>query len=89
MGTMVILLVIYDGVCVCIFKVYSPVFKGYTQHAFVYDIHISQLDKSKLCVSIISNRSYAPIYVLEGKDRKRKAELKNMLRKLFDDTCIV
>ena len=36
MGTMVILLVIDDGVYVCICKVYSSVFKEYTSYKFFY-----------------------------------------------------
>ena len=86
---MVILLVIDDGVQVCICKVYYSVFKEYTQHAFFYDSHFSQLEKSECCGAIVDNISYAPICVLDEKDRKRKTALKNMLRKFFDGTCIV
>ena len=39
--------------------------------------------------AIIDNRTYAPICVLEKKDRSNKDTLKNMLRKLFEVTCIV
>ena len=35
------------------------------------------------------NRTYAPICILEGKYRKSKATLKNMLRDFFEGTCIV
>ena len=89
MGTMGILLVVYDGVYVCICKVYYSVLQSYKQHAFVYDNNFSQLEKSDLCGAIIDNRSYAPIYVPEEKDRKSNTALKNMLRKLFEVTFIV
>ena len=41
-------------------------------------------DNSECCSAIIDNRSYAPICVLEEKDRKIKYALNNMLRKFFD-----
>ena len=41
-----VLLVIYDDVYVCIYKVYSSVFKEYISHAFVYDGNFSLLEKS-------------------------------------------
>ena len=41
MGAMGILLVIDDGVYVCICTVYSSIFKEVTQHAFVYDSKFS------------------------------------------------
>ena len=89
MGNMGILLEIYDGVYVCICKLYSSVFKEYTQHAFIYDSHISLLDKIGCCGAIIDNISYAPICVLEVKDIKSKISLKNMLSKFFKGTFIV
>ena len=64
-------------------------FEKVTQHAFVYDINFSTKEKSKLRGAIIDNRSYAPIFVLEEKDRKSKSALNNMLRKLFGVNCIV
>ena len=79
-GTMGILLVIYDSFYVCICTVYSSVLKIVTQHEFIYDGHFAAKDNSKWCGTIIDNRSYAPICVLEGKDIKIKAALKNMLR---------
>ena len=84
-----ILLVIDDGVYVCIYIVYSCVFKEYAQHAFVYDSHFSTLDNSECCGAIIGKRSYAPICVLDGKYTKIKSALNNMLNKLFDGNCIV
>ena len=60
-----------------------------TKHAFVYDSNFSTKEKSKLCGAIIDNISYAPICILEEKDRKSKAELKNMLRKFFGGNFIV
>ena len=47
MGHMGILQVIDDGVCVCIYIIYSSIFKEYTQHIFVYDSNFSTLDKSE------------------------------------------
>ena len=87
-GTMVILMVIDDGVYLCICKVYSSVFKEYTQHAFIYDIHFLQWYNSVWCGAIIDNRSYATISVLEEKDRKSKTALNNMLMKFFEDMFI-
>ena len=89
MINMGILLVIYDGVYACICKVYSSVFTQYTKHTFVYDSHFSTLEKSECCGEIIDRRSYAPICLLEGKDRNIKYALKNILRKFFDGTFIV
>ena len=89
MGAMGILLIIYDGVYVCICNVYSSVLKKVTQHAFVYDSHFSTKYNSKFCGATIDNISYAPTCVLEEKDRKSKAELKNMLRKFFGGNFIV
>ena len=89
MGVMVILLVLDDGVYVCICTVYSSVFKEYQQHAFVYNSHLSALDKSECFGAIIDNIAYAPTCVMEEKDRKTEAALNNMLRKLFDGNCIV
>ena len=89
MGTMGILLIIDDGVYVLICNVYSSVLKKFTQHSFVYDSHFSTKDKSKCCDATIDNISYAPIYILEGKYRKSKDSLKNILRKFFDGNCIM
>ena len=89
MGAMRILLVIDDGVYVCICTVYYSVFKEVTQHAFIYDSHFSKKWKSEFCGSIIDNRSYAPICVLEEKYRKIKGAPNNMLKKFFDRNCIV
>ena len=89
MGAMGILLIIDDGVYVCICTVYSYVFKKVSQHAFVYDSHFSTKYKSEWCGAIIENISYAPICVLEGKDRKSKGALNNMLGKFFDGDGIV
>ena len=75
-----ILLVIDDGVYVCICKVYSYVLKEYKSHAFIYDSHFSQLERSECCGAIIDNRSYAPIYVLYERDRKTQSTLNNMFR---------
>ena len=86
---MLILLVIYDGVYVCICTVYSSVFKEVTQHAFVYESHFSTKENSERCCSIIYNRSYETIYLLEEKDRKSKGALKNMLKTLLYGNCIV
>ena len=70
MDTMGILLVIYYCVYVCICKVFSSVFKKYTQHAFVYDSHFSPLEQSECCGTTIDNLSYAPVCVLEAKYSK-------------------
>ena len=89
MGAMGILLVIDDGVYVCICTVYTYFFKEDTQHAFVYDGHFSTKYNSACCGAIIDNRSYSPICVMEVKYIKIKHILKNMLRDIFEGTCIV
>ena len=63
--------------------------KQFTQNEFVYDSHFLKKQKSECCGAIIDNISYAPISVLEGKDRKRKHTLNNMLRNSFEGTRIV
>ena len=65
MGTMRILQVIYYGVYAFICRVYLDVFKKYTSHVFVYDIHFALLYKSECCDAIVDNRSYAHMCVLE------------------------
>ena len=67
MGTMGILLLIDDGVYVCICRFYSDVYGKYTPHAFVYDSHFVQLYNIECCGAIIDNRSVAPISVLKKK----------------------
>ena len=67
----------------------SLFFKEVTQHAFVYDSHFSTKERSELCCSIIDIRINSPICELEGNHKKSKGTLKNMLRKLFDENCIV
>ena len=89
MGTMVIIPVIDDGVYVCICKVFSSFFKKHTQHTFVYDSHFSPSENSECCGAIIDHISYAPIFVLEEKDRKSQTSLKKMVMKFFDGSCIV
>ena len=51
----------------------------YSSHAFVYDSNFAQLYKSEYCGAIIDNRYYAPICVLEEKDRKRQYAFKMCL----------
>ena len=75
MGNLGILLKIDDGVYVCICTVYTAILKHFTQHAFFHDSHFSTKYKSECCGEIIDNRSYAPICVLEEKDRKSKNTL--------------
>ena len=82
-------LVFDGGVYVCICKVYSGVSKEYTSHAFVYDSDFSQLEKSECCGSIIDNRSYVTIFVLEDKDIRGENALNNMLMNWFKGICIV
>ena len=83
MGPLGILMRTDDGVQVCNCTVYSYALKQYTKHAFVYDSYFSTKENSAFRGAIIDNRTYAPICVLEEKDRKSKATLKNMLRNLF------
>ena len=64
-------------------------FEKFTQHAFVNDSHFSIKDKNECCGPIVDHISYAPICVMEGNYRKRKAALKYMIRKFFGGKCIV
>ena len=89
MGDMRIILLIDNVVYVCICRIYSDVFKEYSSHEFICDRHFSQLENSECCGAIIDNKSYAPICVLEEKDRKIQFSLNNMLRVLFEGSCIV
>ena len=61
-----------DGVYVCNCTVDSYVLKHHTKHAFVYDSHFSTTEKSLCRGAIIDNRTYSPIYVLEGSIEKAK-----------------
>ena len=64
MGAMGILLIIDDGVYVCIYTVSYYVFKEVTQHTLVYDSHFWTKEKSECFVALINNISYAPIRLL-------------------------
>ena len=88
-GTLGILLIIDDGVYVCICTVYPEILKQHTQHAIFYDSYFSTKVKSACRGAIIDNITYAPICVLEKKDRIIKDTLKNMLWNLFQGTCVV
>ena len=68
MGPMVILLIINDGVYVCICSVYSKIMKEHTKQAFVHESYFSTKVKSAFRGAIIDNRRYAPICVMEEKD---------------------
>ena len=89
MGPLRILLRINDGVYVCICSIYSNILKQWTQHTFVYDSYFTKKLKSAFHGAIINNRRYAPICVMEEKDRETKNKLKIMIRKFFVGTCIV
>ena len=56
MGPMATLLLIDDGIYVCICTVYSSVFKEVIQHTFVYESRFSTKEKSECCGAIIDNR---------------------------------
>ena len=89
MVTLGILMRIKDGVYVCICSVYSNILKEYTHHAFVYDSYYTETGNNACQGAIIDNRRYAPICVLEEKDRKTKQKLKIVLRNFFEGTCSV
>ena len=86
MGTLGILMRINDGVYVRICSVYSNILKECTQHAFVYASYFTTTGNSACQGEIIYNRRYAPIYVLEEKDRTKITKLKIMLRNFFEGT---
>ena len=69
MGCLKIFERINYGVYVFICYVYSNILKEFTQHAFVYDSYFTTKVKSSCQGAIIDNIRYAPICVLEGKDR--------------------
>ena len=46
MGTLVILLIIDDGVYVCICTIYTEILKQFTKHTFFCDGHFSTKEKS-------------------------------------------
>ena len=68
---------------------YIQMFQRYTSHVFFYDSYFLQLDKSECCGVIINNIYYASICVLEEKYKISKTTLNNVLRKLFEGSCIV
>ena len=80
---------INDGVYVCMCYVYSTISKEHTAHAFVYDSYFRRTGNNGCQGAIIDNRRYAPICVLEKKDRESTSKLKNMLRNLFEGKCKV
>ena len=86
--TMGILMIIDDGVYVCICTVYYNFLKQHTQHAFVYASYFSTKVNIACRGTIINNRTYATICVLEGKKWSNKDKLMNMLTKLFEGTWI-
>ena len=61
---------------------------SYTTHICLWQSFSTEYN-SECCGTIIDNRSYAPVYGLEGKYRKNKYAMKNMLRRFFDGICIV
>ena len=89
MSSLRILKKIDDGVYVCNCTVYSYALKQHTQHAFFNDSFFSTTEKSACCGAIIDNITYAPICVMEIKYRTSKHTLKNILRDVFEGTCIV
>ena len=67
MGPLGNLIRINDDVYVCICSVYSKILKQWTQHAFVYDSYFTKKVNSACLGSILDNRRYSPISVLEEK----------------------
>ena len=89
MGTLGILMRIYDGVYVCICSVYSKILMEYTEHAFVYDSYFTTTGNNGFQGAIIDNRRHAPICVLKKKYKETPNKLKIMLRNFFEGTCSV
>ena len=71
-GVSCILIIVNDGVYICICNVKSDEYKCWTKHAFVYDSHFKPLHHSKCFRDLIDNISDATICVLEDKDRATK-----------------
>ena len=76
MGTLGILMIINDGVYVCICSVYSNILKEFTQHAFVYDSYFTTAGNNWCQGAIIDNRRHAPICVLVKKERETTKKLR-------------
>ena len=61
----------------------------YEKRAFFFDSHFKPLNQSKYYGALIDNRSDAPIFVLEDKDRETNLNLRYALKDLFCVHCHV
>ena len=77
------------GVFICTCNVQSVEYKCLTKHSFVYDRNFRPLHKTKCCEVIIDNRSDAPIFVLEDKDRESNKKFDHALKEFFGGLCHV
>ena len=82
-GAASILRTVNDGVYICTCNVQSVEYNCWTKHAFVYDSNYKSLHETECYGVLIDNRSDAPIFVLEDKDKESKKNwimpLKNYL----------
>ena len=71
-GVNSILRQIDDGfyICICTMTTVDNIYTA--SHAFVFDSHFKQFGAKIYCDTLIDNIKYAPIYVLDKKDRKSK-----------------
>ena len=80
--------------CLCMHLFYLFQFlKLWTQHAFVYDSYFTTTENSACQGAIIDNRRYAPICVMEEKDRKNRIKTEDyawgiLLRHMHCGACI-
>ena len=89
LGAASILRIVNDGVFICTCNVKSYEYDCWTNHTFVYDIHFKPFHQTKCCGVLIYNSSYAPICVLEDKDRETKKNLRRALKEFFGGLCHV
>ena len=88
-GAASILIRVNDGVFICTCNFQSVEYNCCTKHAFVYDIHFKPFHQTKFCGVIIDNRSDAPIFVLEDKDRESNKKFDHALKEFFGGKCHV
>ena len=72
-----------DGVYIYTCNVQSVEYNCWKKHSLVYDSHYKPFHQNKCCGVLIDNRAYAPIFVLEEKDRESKKQLDHALKEFF------
>ena len=88
-GPSSIMKTVNDGVYICTCNVQSVEYNCWTRYAFFYESHFKPLHQTKCCGVLINNRSDAPIFVLEDKERESKKKLDHALKEFFGGKCHV